>query len=333
MGTTFCGQDGHLRLGASIPRTDHLCLGISVTCASDHVILFLGSYEAKLGHRDKNPCEKWRKESKGSINCCVVVSMGWHMDVAVPCTMRTGSRTFHNNTWSIDNFDLLMSFSDFPYPTSQSSRLWCLGSCSGMLTCFSAEKRTRAEWCCFLAPLPFSAQELWGSKMCVKDILNFCLSHHAGLDIDGLLDQSSSHKWFGYMLSTANARKRQHDIDHRLQSAASTFHVNKRILCNKMVSTASWQFFLMFWLHRWLVLLVGIAKFPQMISENSTRIAGNCFDVLWACHLTWLGTNHGIQYFLHGTAGLINNLNTMDSRYGRPNLFFFPGPFSPQTIR
>ena len=41
------------------------------------------------------------------------------------------------------------------------------------------------------------------------------------------------------MLSTANAGKRPDDIDHRLQCAARAFHVNKWILCDKMVSKAS----------------------------------------------------------------------------------------------
>ena len=64
------------------------------------------------------------------------------------------------------------------------------------------------------------------------------LTTRAGLEI-GVLDQSSSHKWLGCMLSTANAGKRQDDIDHRLQSAARAFHVHKWILCDKMVSMAS----------------------------------------------------------------------------------------------
>ena len=64
------------------------------------------------------------------------------------------------------------------------------------------------------------------------------LTTRAGLEI-GVLDQSSSHKWLGCMLSTANAGRRQDDIDHRLQSAARAFHVHKWILCDKMVSMAS----------------------------------------------------------------------------------------------
>ena len=64
------------------------------------------------------------------------------------------------------------------------------------------------------------------------------LTTRAGLEI-GVLDQSSSHKWRGCMLSTANAGRRQDDIDHRLQSAARAFHVHKWILCDKMVSMAS----------------------------------------------------------------------------------------------
>ena len=64
------------------------------------------------------------------------------------------------------------------------------------------------------------------------------LTTRAGLEI-AVLDQSSSHKWLGCMLSTENAGKRPDDIDHRLQSAARAFHVHKWILCDKVVSMAS----------------------------------------------------------------------------------------------
>ena len=64
------------------------------------------------------------------------------------------------------------------------------------------------------------------------------LTTRAGLEI-AVLDQSSSHKWLGCMLSTENAGRREDDIDHRLQSAARAFHVHKWILCDKMVSMAS----------------------------------------------------------------------------------------------
>ena len=64
------------------------------------------------------------------------------------------------------------------------------------------------------------------------------LTTRAGLEI-AVLDESSSHKWLGCMLSTENAGIRQDDIDHRLQSAARAFHVHKWILCDKMVSMAS----------------------------------------------------------------------------------------------
>jgi len=52
------------------------------------------------------------------------------------------------------------------------------------------------------------------------------LTTRAGLEI-AVLDQSSSHKWLGYMLSAENAGAGQDDIDHRLQSAARAFHVHK----------------------------------------------------------------------------------------------------------
>ena len=42
------------------------------------------------------------------------------------------------------------------------------------------------------------------------------LTTRAGLEI-ALLEQSLSHKWLGYMLSTENAGRRPDDMDHRLQ--------------------------------------------------------------------------------------------------------------------
>jgi len=54
-----------------------------------------------------------------------------------------------------------------------------------------------------------------------------------------VLDQSSSDKRLGRMLSTANAGRRKDDMDHRLQSAARSFHAHKWMLCNTMVSMAS----------------------------------------------------------------------------------------------
>ena len=52
---------------------------------------------------------------------------------------------------------------------------------------------------------------------------------------------------------------------------------------------------------------LGTAKFIQLSFENLTCIGGNCFDVLWVRQLTLIGTSHDIQYFMHGTDGLINN--------------------------
>ena len=54
----------------------------------------------------------------------------------------------------------------------------------------------------------------------------------------------------------------------------------------------------MLWLHRRFVLQLGTAKFIQMIFENLTCIAGNCFDVLWVRQVTWIGTSHGSQSFM-----------------------------------
>ena len=49
----------------------------------------------------------------------------------------------------------------------------------------------------------------------------------------------SHHKRLGCIFSTANASKRQDDIDNRLTCAVRAFHVHKRILCDKMVLMAS----------------------------------------------------------------------------------------------
>ena len=90
----------------------------------------------------------------------------------------------------------------------------------------------------------------------------------------------------------------------------------------------AWNF-LMLWLHRWFVLQLGTAKFIQLIFENLTCIAGNCFDALWVRQLTLIGTSHGIQYFMHGTDGLINNWNTMVSKWGHifPFVILLPSFF------
>ena len=66
---------------------------------------------------------------------------------------------------------------------------------------------------------------------------------------------------------------------------------------------------------------LGTAKFIQLIFENLTCIAGNCFDVLWVRQLTLIGTTHGIQSFMHGTDGLINNWSTMVSKCGQQNIY------------
>ena len=145
------------------------------------------------------------------------------------------------------------------------------------------------------------------------------LTTRAGLEI-GVLDQSSSHKWLGCMLSTANAGKRQDDIDHRLQSAARAFHVHKWILCEKIVSMASrLKFF-----DAMITSVVCFAAGHRKIYTNDLRKlevhCRECFDGLWVRQLTSIGTSRGIQCFIHGTTGLINNWNTMVSRYGQRNI-------------
>ena len=54
---------------------------------------------------------------------------------------------------------------------------------------------------------------------------------------------------------------------------------------------------------------------PEVESfEILTRIAGNCFDVLWARHLIYILTSRRIQSVMRGTTALTNNLNIMLSR-------------------
>ena len=91
-------------------------------------------------------------------------------------------------------------------------------------------------------------------------------------------------------------------------------------LARHALNGISSDFFLMLWLHRRFVLQLGTANFIQMIFENLTCIAGNCFDGLWVRQLTLTRTSRAIQYFIHGTTGLINNWNTMVSRYGQRNI-------------
>ena len=73
--------------------------------------------------------------------------------------------------------------------------------------------------------------------------------------------------------------------------------------------------------YRWCVLQLGTAKFIQLIFENLTCIAGNCFDVLWVRRLALIGTSHGVQYFMHGTDRVINNWNTIVSKCGQRNIY------------
>ena len=64
------------------------------------------------------------------------------------------------------------------------------------------------------------------------------LTTRAGLEIE-VLDRHRPINGLAVWLSTANAGRRQGDINHRLPSAARVFQVHKWILCDKMVSLAS----------------------------------------------------------------------------------------------
>ena len=134
-----------------------------------------------------------------------------------------------------------------------------------------------------------------------------------------MLDQSSSHKWLGCMLSTENAGRRQDDIDHRLQSAARAFHVHKWILCDKMVSMASRLKFFDAMITSVVCFAAGHRK---IYTTDLRKLDVHCRKLLRLVvgrQLTLIGTSHGIQYFMHGTDGLINNWNTMVSKCGQRN--------------
>ena len=89
-----------------------------------------------------------------------------------------------------------------------------------------------------------------------------------------------SNNWLGCMLSTDSAVRQKDDIDHGLQNAALAFHVHTYFPCDKMVLMASRPQIFNVVVEPVVVLQLGTAKFIQMMFENLTCIAGNCFDVL-----------------------------------------------------
>ena len=58
-----------------------------------------------------------------------------------------------------------------------------------------------------------------------------------GLTIS-IIDQESSHKWFGCMLTTTLEKSTTCDVDDRLQSASKIFNANRWILCDIPVASA-----------------------------------------------------------------------------------------------
>ena len=58
-----------------------------------------------------------------------------------------------------------------------------------------------------------------------------------GLTIS-IIDQESSHKWLGCMLTTTLEKSTTCDVDHRLQSASKIFNANRWILCDTQVAIA-----------------------------------------------------------------------------------------------
>ena len=53
-----------------------------------------------------------------------------------------------------------------------------------------------------------------------------------------IIDQESSHKWLGCMLTTTLEKSTTCDVGHRLQSAAKIFNANRWILCDTRVAIA-----------------------------------------------------------------------------------------------
>ena len=56
-----------------------------------------------------------------------------------------------------------------------------------------------------------------------------------GLTIS-IVDQESSHKWLGCMLTTTLEKSTTWDVDHRLQSASRVFNANRWILCDSRIA-------------------------------------------------------------------------------------------------
>ena len=113
-----------------------------------------------------------------------------------------------------------------------------------------------------------------------------------------------------------------------------SLHVQKWILCDKMVSMASRLKFFDAMITPVVCFGAGHRKIYTNFLRDLARGralasppqiprcigAGNRFDVLWVRQLTSTGTSRGIQYFMHGRTGLINSWKTMVARYGRRNI-------------
>ena len=56
-----------------------------------------------------------------------------------------------------------------------------------------------------------------------------------GLTIS-IVDQESSHKWLGCMLTTTLEKSTNWDVDHRLQSASRIFNANRWIFCDSRIA-------------------------------------------------------------------------------------------------
>ena len=152
------------------------------------------------------------------------------------------------------------------------------------------------------------------------------LTTRVGLEI-GVLDQSSSHKWLGCMLSTARVGKRHDDVDHQLQSAALAFHFHNGFSVTKWFQWHIVRNCLML-LHRWFVLQLG--------TRNAQKLDAHCRKLFRRVvrpptEIDWNEPWHTILHTsqkrhlrtflrLKGSKKKINDWNTMVSKYGQQNI-------------
>lgn len=74
----------------------------------------------------------------------------------------------------------------------------------------------------------------WSDKP-LKSLTAATLQTSSGFNIT-IIDQGSSHKWLGCMLTTAVRKSNTHDVDHQFQTTSERFYAKTRILCDGRVA-------------------------------------------------------------------------------------------------